>query len=115
MPSKPKKIDQSVAAFTSIYYCYTYTMPMSIKNPEVEQLAEELSRLTKSSKTEVIRQALREKKERLAATGSTGQRQRLLAFLHDRVWPSLPKGASRRLTRAQEERLLGYGKHGEPV
>jgi hypothetical protein len=45
-------------------------MPMSIKNPEVERLAEELSRLTKSSKTEVIRQALREKKERLEVAGS---------------------------------------------
>lgn len=88
---------------------------MSIKNSEVEQLAEELSRLTKSSKTEVIRQALREKKERLEVAGPAAQRQRLMAFLQNRVWPSLPKGASRRWTREQEERLLGYGKHGEPV
>jgi antitoxin VapB len=90
-------------------------MPMSIKNPEVERLAEELSRLTKSSKTEVIRQALREKKERLEVAGPAAQRQRLLAFLQNRVWPKLPKGASRRWTRKQEERLLGYGEHGEPI
>jgi antitoxin VapB len=83
-------------------------MPMSIKNPEVERLAKELSRLGKSSKTEVIRQALREKKER-------ARRHRLLAFLQERVWPKLPKGASRRRTKEQEERLVGYGKHGEPV
>jgi len=90
-------------------------MPMSIKNPEVERLAEELSRLTKSSKTEVIRQALREKKERLEVAGSAARRQRLLAFLQERVWPKLPRGASRRWTREQEEQLVGYGKHGEPV
>ena len=90
-------------------------MPMSIKNPEVERLAEELSRITKSSKTEVIRQALREKKERLEVAGSGAHRERLLAFLQNRVWPKLPKGASRRWTRGQEERLVGYGKHGEPV
>ena len=90
-------------------------MPMSIKNPEVERLAEELSRITKSSKTEVIRQALREKKERLEVAGSAAHRQRLLAFLQNRVWPKLPKGASRRWTREKEERLVGYGKHGERV
>jgi antitoxin VapB len=90
-------------------------MPMSIKNPEVERLAEELSRITKSSKTEVIRQALREKKERLEVAGSAAHRQRLLAFLRNRVWPKLPKGASRRWTSEEEERLVGYGKHGEPA
>jgi len=90
-------------------------MAMSIKNPEVEQLAQELSRLTRSSKTEVIRQALKEKKERLAAIEGLDRKQRLLSYLETRVWPSLPKGASRPWTKAQEERALGYGKHGEPV
>ena len=90
-------------------------MPMSVKNPEIERLAEELSRITKSSKTEVIRQALREKKERLEVAGSAAHRQRLLDFLQNRVWPKLPKGVSRRWTREQEERLVGYGKHGETV
>ena len=41
--------------------------------------------------------------------------QRLVSYLENRVWPSLPKGAARRWTKAQEERALGYGKHGEPV
>ena len=88
---------------------------MSIKNPEVERLAEELSRLTNSSKTEVIRQALLEKKKRLATARLTGRRERLLAFLETRVWPNLPPGASRRWSTEEEEKLLGYGEHGEPV
>ena len=87
---------------------------MSIKNPELEQLAQELSRLTGSSKTEVIRQALKEKKERLAVGEGMDRKQRLLSYLENRVWPTLPKGASRRWTKAEEERALGYGKHGEP-
>jgi hypothetical protein len=86
-----------------------------LKNPEEEQLAEELSRLANSSKTEVIRQALREKKERLALIGADARRQRLLAFLQNRVWPHLPKDASRRWTKEEEERALGFGDHGEPV
>jgi len=89
-------------------------MAMSIKNPELEQLAQELSRLTGSSKTEVIRQALKEKKERLTAGEGMDRKQRLLSYLENRVWPTLPKGASRRWTKAEEERALGYGKHGEP-
>jgi hypothetical protein len=89
-------------------------MAMSIKNPELEQLAQELSRLTGSSKTEVIRQALKEKKERLTAGEGMDRQQRLLSYLENRIWPTLPKGASRRWTKAEEERALGYGKHGEP-
>ena len=87
---------------------------MSIKNPEVEQLAEELSRAAKTSKTEVIRQALREKKERMQAVGEGDRTERIRTYLETRVWPHLKKGASRRWTKAEEERALGYGKHGEP-
>ena len=58
---------------------------------------------------------MREKKDRLEVAGATPHRKRLLAFLQNRIWPKLPKGASKRWTREQEERLVGYGKHGEPV
>ena len=90
-------------------------MGMSIKNPEVEQLADELSRATHTSKTEVIRLALIEKKERLAAQGNTDRRERLLAYLETRVWPNLPPDASRRWSKAEEEEFLEYSEHGEPV
>jgi antitoxin VapB len=87
-------------------------MPMSIKNPEVERLAEELSRATHTSKTEVIRQALMEKKERMQVMGEGDRTERIRAYLETRVWPYLKKGASRRWTKAEKERFLGYGKHG---
>ena len=92
---------------------------MSIKNEEVERLVEELSRLVHVSKTEIIRQALTEKRDRLSVLGprttAAQKRQRLLAYLENRVWPTLPPGASRPWMKEEEERALGYGEHGEPV
>jgi antitoxin VapB len=90
-------------------------MPMSIKNAEVEQLAEEVSRLTRVSKTEAIRQALQEKRQRIVLSGGTGRGQRMIAFLEERVWPNLPPGVSQRWTKDEEDAALGYGEHGEPV
>lgn len=92
-------------------------MAMSIKNEEVERLAEEVSRLMHSSKTEAIRQALSEKKAHLSLSGNAAgaKRQRLLTYLETRVWPYLPSGASIPWTKEEEERALGYGDHGEPV
>lgn len=89
-------------------------MAMSIKNPEVEQLAEELSRLTRTSKTEIIRQSLLDKKRRLVAEGMetpAAREARLRAWL-ERFWATLPPGASKRLTKEEEEELLGYNEYG---
>ena len=55
------------------------------------------------------------KLSRLKCSSNNDRKRRLLLYLKNRVWPNLPKGASRRWTKAQEERALGYGKHGEPV
>ena len=91
-------------------------MALNIKNPDVERLAEELARLTGSSKTEAIRQALLERRERVAAFTSSGSREeRLRQFLELRVWPAIPRKARRRWTRDEEDAALGYGASGEPV
>ena len=88
-------------------------MPLNIKNPEVEQLAEELARLAGTSKTEVIRQALLERKERAAALAPAANREsRLRSFLELRVWPTIPAEASRKWTRDEENALVGYGDFG---
>jgi hypothetical protein len=91
-------------------------MALNIKNAEVELLAGELSRITGSSKTEVIRQALLEKRSKIALLQPLGDRhERWLRFLEGEIWPGLPEGASRRLTKQEEEVILGYGEFGEPV
>ena len=41
------------------------------------------------------------------------RRERVLRFLEEKVWPQLPKTQiGRRLTRAEEDDLLGYGPGG---
>ena len=90
-------------------------MALNIKNPEVERLADELARISGTTKTEAIRQALLERRERAAAASPGSNREdRLLQFLAFRVWPTLPHGADRKWTRDEEDAALGYGEFGEP-
>jgi len=91
-------------------------MALNIKNAEVEYLAEEISRITNTSKTETIRQALLEMKARVSASSPDFNREMLLRrFLEHRIWPGMPASASRRWSKEEEEAALGYGESGEPV
>ena len=88
-------------------------MALNLKNPEVERLAEEVARLTGESKTEAIRKALEERRRRLKSVAISERRARLLRLLRGRIWPSIPKDQlGRRLTTAEEDAVLGYGKDG---
>ena len=88
-------------------------MALNIKNPEVERLATELATLTGESKTEAVRRALEERKARVAQGVVRPRRERLLAFLEEEVWPSVPEEElGRRLSREEEDALLGYGPQG---
>jgi Rv0623-like transcription factor len=73
-------------------------MALNIKNAEVEQLAEEIARVSKSTKTE-----------------ESGREERLRHFLEMRVWPTIPPEASRPWSRDEEDAALGYGESGEPA
>lgn len=89
-------------------------MALNIKNEDVEKLLDEVVTVTGESKTEAVRQALVERQQRLALRFGARQNEiRLLAFLQDEVWPQISdelRGV--RLTKAEEEALLGYGEHG---
>ena len=88
-------------------------MAMNIKNAEVERLATAVARLTGESKTEAIRRALAERRRRLTSVSTDDRRARVLRFLKEKVWPTLPKDqVGRRLTRAEEDGILGYGPGG---
>jgi antitoxin VapB len=89
-------------------------MPLNIKNPEVERLIAEIADLTGESKTDAVRKALEERKARLAYRISGNNRStRLRRFLELEVWPNVPgKELGRRLSRRQEEAILGYGTEG---
>lgn len=89
-------------------------MALNIKDPEAERLAREVAALTGESKTGAIRQALRERKERLRyQVVKRSRRPALRRFLETEIWPAVPRQVrGRRLSRKEEEKLLGYGPSG---
>lgn len=87
-------------------------MALNIKNADVERLAAEVARLTGESKTEAIRKALDERRRRLKGPSVADRRRRVLRLL-ERIWSTTPKKElGRRLTRAEEDAILGYGPGG---
>jgi antitoxin VapB len=89
-------------------------MALNIKNREVERLAEETARLAGETKTEAIRRALEERARRLRLRVVRRDRKAdMRRYLEREVWPKVPrKVLGRRLTRRQEEAILGYGPDG---
>lgn len=89
-------------------------MALNIKNPEVERLATEVAALTGESKTEAIGRALAERQRRLTSrVVPVDRRRQALRFLEAEVWPNVPADElGRRLTTAEEDRILGYGPEG---
>ena len=88
-------------------------MALNLKNGEVERLAAEVARLTGESKTEAIRRALQERRDRLKGWTLEQRRDRVLKLLEKRVWPTIPENQwGRRLTRAEEDEILGLGPDG---
>ena len=92
---------------------YHGVLALNLKNAEVERLAAEVARLTGESKTEAIRRALEERCLRLKGPPTARRRARALAFLKATVWPTIPGDhLGRRLTREEEDAILGYGREG---
>ncbi len=88
-------------------------MPLRISSAEIEKLASEVADLAGESKTEAIRRALLERKDLLLRGRAARRRERLDAFLRDRVWPEIPDDVREHpLTKEERERLLGYGPEG---
>lgn len=88
-------------------------MALNLKNAEVERLVAEVARLTGESKTEAIRRALEERRNRLRVPDLAQRRERVLRLLRGKLWPSLPKQQrGRRLSREEEDAILGYGPEG---
>ncbi len=84
-------------------------MALNLKNREVERLASEIADLTGESKTEAIRKALIERRDRLRFRVARRDRLKdLQAFLASEIWPHVPaEERGRRLTRDEESAILG--------
>lgn len=87
-------------------------MSVNIKNERVERLLDEVAALTGETKTEAIRRALEERRERLLRARQAEPVTRLRQVLEREIWPCLTPAQRRPLTRAEEDELLGYGPHG---
>jgi antitoxin VapB len=89
-------------------------MALNIKDPETEKLAAEVASMTGETKPRAIRVALEERKERLSYQVVRRHRfDELLRFLEREVWPAVPRDViGRRLSRKEQEKILGYGPHG---
>jgi antitoxin VapB len=89
-------------------------MPLSIKNAEVERLVAEVAELTGESKTEAVRQALKERRARLALRESAENRAaRIRRLLETEIWPAVPPEVlGTTISREEEEEILGYGEAG---
>jgi antitoxin VapB len=83
-------------------------MALNIRNPEVEELAEALARLTGETKTEAVRRAIR---DRLARLRRERAKRRLADELDAiaRECAALPV-----LDDRPAEEILGYDEHGAP-
>ncbi len=89
-------------------------MGLNIKNDKVERLAEEIAQMTGESKTAAILRALEERRDRIAVSPSAKRPvARALDFLEREIWPNVPrKLLGRRISKAERERILGYGSDG---
>ena len=88
-------------------------MALNLKNAEVERLAAEVAQLTGETKTEAIRRSLEERRRRLKGSARDVRRERVLRHLKSKVWPKVPKPQlGRRLSRREEDAILGYGPDG---
>jgi len=89
-------------------------MPLNIKNPEVERLVDEVAKIAGESKTEAVRKALEERRERLAfQVPPRDRRAEVMRYLEREVWPKVPPELlGRGLTKEEQEEILGYGPEG---
>lgn len=91
-------------------------MALNIKDQGTEKLAAEVAELTGDSKTGAVRNALREKRDRLELERKSGRPRRhgdLARFLETQIWPQLPEELrGKSISKAEREEILGYGPKG---
>ena len=76
-------------------------MALNIKNAEVERLASEVAEIANETKTEAIKKALAERRERLSyQLGAVDRGELLHDLLQNEIWPMIPKAL---LGRALDE------------
>lgn len=102
-------------------------MAFDFEDEEIERLATEIAKLSGESETEAVRQALRERRDRLELASAEANRkggkprrrprtmEEMLHFMETEIWPLIPEEhrGGPPMTKAERARLLGYGPDDE--
>lgn len=89
-------------------------MALSIRDTETERLAKEVAEMTGRTETIAVRDALRERRDKLAPRPGGGRRRPeggLRHFMETEIWPLIPEDqlGGPPMTKAERAELLGYG------
>lgn len=91
-------------------------MALNIKDKETEALVAEIASLTGETKTGAVRQAARERLERLKLQSPDPRRdaESMRRWLETDIWSLFPDEMLGRepMTKAEREEILGYGPGG---
>jgi antitoxin VapB len=93
-------------------------MALRIEDKETEQLAAEIASLAGESKTDAVRQSVRERRDRIKLQRGRRRRPRskreLLHFMETEIWPLIPEEHRGKppMTKAEREEILGIGPEG---
>ena len=89
-------------------------MALNIKSERVERLLDDVAAMTGETKTEAVRRALEERRERLMQSRRYADPvARLWRVMEREVWPTVPASIlGQPIAKADEDTLLGYGPDG---
>jgi antitoxin VapB len=92
-------------------------MALNIKDTETEKLAAEVAEMTGDSKTGAVREALREKRDRVRIESGHGEEKPyrgMRQWLETEIWPQIPEELKGRppMTKEEVEEILGIGPEG---
>jgi antitoxin VapB len=91
-------------------------MALNIKDKETEKLVAEVAEMTGATKTGAVRQALRERRDRLQLESGRPERpyRGMRKWLETEIWPQIPDELLDRepMTKEEIEEILGIGPEG---
>lgn len=93
-------------------------MALNIRNTQVERLAVEVARISGETKTEAVRRALQDCKNRLVlenrkrvtlnASNKRDRIRQIKDYLEREVWPNIPADIlGKKMTKREREEILG--------
>ena len=96
--------------------CHALSMGIDFEDAEVREMAREVAEMTGETETGAVREALREKRERLEPTPKKRRRpaESMHEWMEREIWSQIPDHLLDRepMTKAEVEEILGIGPEG---